>query len=60
MQKNLFLKYSIIFITILVYLYGSIWLFNHVNAWLGIGIFLLGVISLGNKIFNNINSKKDA
>lgn len=56
----MFLKYSFIIIAILAYIYGSIWLFNHINAWIGIATFIGGLIFLGNTIFNKINSKKDA
>jgi len=56
----MFLKYSFITIAILVYLYGCIWLFNHINVWLGIAAFIGGLIFIGNTIFNKINSKKDA
>lgn len=26
-----------------IYLYMTIWIFNHVNAWVGIGVFVLGL-----------------
>lgn len=56
----MFLKYSFITIAIFLYIYGSIWLFNHINAWIGISTLIGGIIFLGNTIFNKIKSKKDA
>jgi len=26
-----------------LYLYGTVWIFNHVDAWVGIGVFVLGL-----------------
>ena len=36
----------LILLIIVVIAYFSIWLFNHINAWLGIGLFLLLIFSI--------------
>jgi hypothetical protein len=35
-------KIFLIFIIIIVWIFASIWCFNHINAWIGIGVFILG------------------
>jgi len=29
-------------------IYGGLWLFNHINAWLGIGTILVVLVGFGN------------
>jgi hypothetical protein len=41
-------KYLWIF-GVLLSIFGSIWLFNHVNPWLGIGLFILTIIFIYEK-----------
>lgn len=36
----------LIFLIILITAYFSMWLFNHINAWLGISLFLLLIFSI--------------
>ena len=55
---NDFLKFSIYIITILVVLFFSIWIFNHVNPWIGIAIPVIVLLFLGSKLFNKINKQK--
>jgi hypothetical protein len=31
------------FIIVALWLFASVWCFNHVDAWIGIGVFILGV-----------------
>lgn len=52
----MFLNYAIKVIIVLAYIYGCIWLFNHINAWLGIGAFVGLLIYLGNQLFNKIKN----
>jgi hypothetical protein len=45
-----------IFLTVLAivgYLYTSIWSFNHINAWVGICVFVLGLYISAKLIFKN-------
>lgn len=56
----MFIKYSLITVLIIAFLFGCIWLFNHINSWLGIATFIVGLILIGNTIFNKIKTKKDA
>lgn len=43
-------KLSLMVVAIFAYLYGSIWAFNHLNAWIGIGMGVLGGVFLLNQI----------
>ncbi len=54
----MFLKYCFYLLAILAVCYGSSWAFNHINPWLGIGLFVGLLIFLGNKIFNLCNKQK--
>ena len=38
------MKNLLLIIVVLVLLYGSNWLFNHVNAWIGIAAGLLTIV----------------
>lgn len=53
-------KYSLIIISILAFVYGSFWAFNHINAWIGIALFIGGLIFLINQITKQFKNKKDA
>jgi len=35
-----------------IYYYGCVWLFNHISAWLGIGVAIVGTYFLFNHLFN--------
>ena len=43
----------LILLIVLVIAYFSIWLFNHINAWLGIGLFLLLIFSIFKQLKQN-------
>lgn len=49
------MKYIYILILIFVILYFDIWLFNHINAWVGIGSLIITGIFLTYFIKNSIN-----
>lgn len=53
-------KYSLILILILVFFYGTFWVFNHLNAWLGIFLFIFGVIFLIDRLFKLLNNSNNA
>mgnify|MGYP006989315916 CR=1 FL=1 len=53
-------KYSLILFSILAYVYGTIWAFNHIDAWIGIALFIVGLIFLINQISKQFKNKKDA
>lgn len=53
-------KYSLILLSILTYVYGTIWTFNHIDAWIGIALFIVGLIFLINQISKQFKNKKDA
>lgn len=37
------MKYYLIIILILIYVFVTIWVFNHVSAWLSIFMLLMGI-----------------
>jgi len=49
-------KYRIDFLVvfIIIYVVGCFWLFNHINAWLGIILFITGIWILIRKVTNNL------
>lgn len=49
----------VVFIMSSLWIYASIWSFNHINAWAGIGLFILGIYISANKIFNNNKKTKE-
>jgi len=53
-MNDKFNKIIIVFSRICVCIYASIWLFNHVNAWLGILSLLLTIMVTGNYIIKKI------
>lgn len=46
-------KLLIIILSTFIYLYVTIWTFNHIDAWVGIGIFVLGIYISAKKLFKN-------
>lgn len=36
---------------VLLYLFISTWVFNHIDAWVGIGVFILGIYISAKLIF---------
>lgn len=48
----MFLKISFSIIGVFAYIYGCIWLFNHISGWLGIGAFVAGIIIAGQLLIN--------
>lgn len=51
-------KYSAIVILIIAFIYGSFWTFNHIDAWLGIVVFIVGGVYLINQLLNLKNKQK--
>jgi RsiW-degrading membrane proteinase PrsW (M82 family) len=49
------------FLTIIIvglWLFASFWCFNHINAWIGIGVFILGIYISAKQIFKT-NKKSE-
>jgi hypothetical protein len=44
------------FIIVALWLFASFWCFNHIDAWIGIGVFILGAYISAKQIFKT--SKK--
>jgi len=51
-------KIFMTFIIVVLWIFASIWCFNHINAWIGIGLFILGTYISTKQIFNN-NKKSE-
>lgn len=51
-------KIFIVILSVLIYLYVTVWTFNHVDAWVAIGIFILGIYIASKQIFKN-NKKEE-
>jgi hypothetical protein len=49
-------KVFLTFIIVGLWLFASIWCFNHVNAWIGIGLFILGLYISAKKISKTIKN----
>lgn len=51
------MKNTIYLVICLIALYGSLWLFNHINAWLGIlsiiAIIAIIIKTISNKLITN-------
>ena len=45
-------------IIVALWIFASFWCFNHINAWAGIGLFILGMYISAKKLFNN-NKKSE-
>lgn len=39
------MRHVITFLIVLIYGYGCIWVFNHVNAWLSFAALFVGVLA---------------
>jgi len=50
-------KFIIYTILVLIGLYMSVWLFNHINAWVGIFSAILIIILVINILFDKIKLK---
>jgi len=46
-------KFSRVAISIVLWIFVSFWSFNHIDAWVGIGIFVLGLYISAKLIFKN-------
>ncbi len=46
-------RISKIVITSFICVFTTFWTFNHINAWVGIGIFVLGLYISAKLIFKN-------
>jgi hypothetical protein len=51
-------KVSLISLIGLLWIFASVWCFNHVDAWVGIGAFALGIYISAKQIFKN-NKKSE-
>ena len=46
-------KFFMIVLAVFLYLFITIWTFNHIDAWVGIGVFVLGLFISAKLIFKN-------
>jgi hypothetical protein len=44
-------KFFLRIVSVPIYLYVTVWTFNHINAWVGIGVFVLGLYISAKLIF---------
>jgi hypothetical protein len=44
-------KIFLTFIVVALWIFASVWCFNHINAWIGIGVFILGIYISVKQIF---------
>jgi len=51
-------KIFMAFIIVLLWTFASAWCYNHINAWIGIGLFILGIYISAKQIYNN-NKKSE-
>ena len=51
-------KLFLILLCVAVYLYVTVLTFNHIDAWAGIGVFVLGLFISAKLIFKNFKTKK--
>lgn len=47
------------FIIVALWLFASIWCFNHIDAWIGIGVFILGLYISAKQIFKPSKNKEE-
>jgi len=47
------------FIIVALWLFASIWCFNHIDAWIGIGVFIFGLYISAIQIFKTIKNKEE-
>jgi len=40
-------------------IYGGLWLFNHINAWLGIGTILVVLVGFGNYLVKKLKQTNE-
>lgn len=52
-------KNTFILIGIGLLFYGSIWLFNFVNAWIGILAFIVSILLVATGVKHNINKQNN-
>lgn len=38
------------------WVYGSVYMFNHFNAWVGIGLFIIGLVIVADKIYKHFTN----
>ena len=52
------LKFFTKILILFIFIYLCIWIYNHINAWAGIGVFIIGILLAANKI-DNLNKKNN-
>jgi hypothetical protein len=52
-QKVMINKIVGISLLVAIFLFATIWIFNHINAWVAIGIFIVGIYIAAINIFKN-------
>lgn len=55
--KNMVYKIGFSIVLLVTFIVGTIWVFNHINAWIGIAIGFIGVIYTADKIYSFIKKK---
>jgi hypothetical protein len=51
-------KFFLVLVAVCLYIYVTSWVFNHMNAWVGIGIFVLGIYISSKQVTKHLNEKK--
>jgi hypothetical protein len=51
------IKFALIAILVFVWINASLYVFNHINAWAGIGLIVLGLIISVEKSINFLKTK---
>lgn len=52
-KKVMINKIAGISLLVAVFLFATIWTFNHINPWVAIGIFIVGIYIATKNIFKN-------
>jgi|LakMenEpi03Aug12_release.lakeMendotaPanAssembly.Ray.scaffolds.fasta_scaffold4375363_2 hypothetical protein len=53
-------KVAGVILLVLGWAFGAVWVFNHINAWAGIGLVVVGLVISANQINKKIKQiKKD-
>jgi hypothetical protein len=49
-------KFFLTSMIVVLWIFASIWCFNHIDAWIGIGVFILGMYISAKQIFKIIKN----
>jgi hypothetical protein len=51
------LKFFTKLLILFIFIYLCIWIYNHINAWAGIGVFIVGILLAANNLDKILNKK---